>query len=202
MVPLEKISTPTRDPLRAFVAVEVADDYATALQSTFRQGLQTRLEASWQPIPARNYHITLVFLGRIAAQQLPNIESVLELCTNHRPFTAEVSEINYLSPRRGDVLAAIIGSEGALSLASMQSELQASMTNWIERPGNNRFRPHITLARLKKSHRRQPATSLTECLPAAISMRPLAIRSVALFESQLTSEGSIYRALSRVPLAG
>ncbi|MYM62314.1 RNA 2',3'-cyclic phosphodiesterase [Pseudomaricurvus sp. HS19] len=200
MDPLEKISTPSSDPFRGFIAVEVEAEYGLLLESALRSTLSDCLRPQWREIPRHNYHLTLVFLGNLPPGLLHNLATAMLSCRDHHEFSLQPQRIDFLNRRRGDLIVALFGREQLNRLEDLQRQLVASLDPATYQPTGKPFRPHITLARRKRSARQKIADELSRQLPAGLRLPPLPVRSVALFESQLTPDGSIYHPLLRVPL--
>ncbi len=201
MDPLKKISTPSSDPFRSFIAVEVAPEYGQLLESTFLSTFPERLQSSWRMIPRQNYHLTLVFLGNLPVPQLTGVADAMLLCRDHQEFTLQAQQIDFLNPQRGDLLAALYGGKGLSKLDDLQLHLATALPPPITQSEHKAFRPHITLTRRKRSARPTIDDDLAQQLPTGLQLPPLPVSSVTLFESRLTPGGSIYRPLFKAPLS-
>ncbi len=141
-------------------------------------------------------HLTLCFLGARPVAEIERIAAALGDCAR------EVGELSigaplWLPPRRPRVLAVEVHDpEGDLArLHRAVSETLAGSFGWEpegQRP--QRFRPHITLARMREDaaprERELPPTPALEFTP----------REVVLYRSWLAPEGASYEALASATL--
>jgi RNA 2',3'-cyclic 3'-phosphodiesterase len=178
--------------LRLFVAADppaaVCEDLATwARRALGRGGGLRRLEAE-------SLHLTLCFLGEQPPAAVDEIAAVL---AGAAELAAAVEELHvgapaWLPPRRPRVLAVEIG-DPTRALAELHAYLcreLAAAIGW-ESP-RQRFRPHITVARMRSGSER--ARELAPTPP--LRFRPAA---VALFSSHLDPHGATYTQLAAVP---
>jgi len=139
-------------------------------------------------------HLTLCFLGEQPPHAVPEIAGILGAGTQ---LAAAVEELAigaplWLPPRRPRVLAVEIG-DPAGSLRALQSFLTrelAAALGW--EPPRQRFRPHITLARMRPGSERARELAPTPQLVFA----PVA---VTLLRSDLDPAGAIYTPLASIP---
>jgi 2'-5' RNA ligase len=144
---------------------------------------------------AHSLHLTLCFLGSRPVEELDALATTVGPCAEHA-CELSVGAPLWLPPRRPHALAVEIHDRSG-ELARVQERVSgalAGVSGW--EPQRRRFRPHITLARVRRgalSRREQP-------LPATprLSFAPEAI---VLYRSWLAPEGATYEALARSDLA-
>lgn len=150
--------------------------------------------ARW--VPPESMHLTLAFLGDVEERRLSELEDALV------EATAEVREPLQL---RVQGLGAFPSEEAARTLwAGLDGdvprliELQKRLAQELRRSGfdfdQRRFRPHITLARLRQT---QP---MPERLPRLQAFGELVADEVQIIESHLHPGGARYVVRSDVPL--
>jgi RNA 2',3'-cyclic 3'-phosphodiesterase len=145
-------------------------------------------------LPAEMLHLTLCFLGEQPASAVEEIAAVL---TSMVEPLAAVEELSvgapaWLPPRRPRVLAVGVGDPSG-GLGALHDALAAALTATLDwQPARERFRPHITLARMR------PGSERARELPPtpAISFTPTA---ATLFRSDLDPAGASYTALASIP---
>jgi RNA 2',3'-cyclic 3'-phosphodiesterase len=178
------------DALRLFVALELPPAVRAALVS-FRDAAAE--PSVWRPVAEDALHLTLAFLGRRPADDVPAIERVLETAAGPAPRLSLVGAV-LLPPRRARVLcAALDDPDGTLG------ELQARVSDGLAAAGvyvpeKRPFRAHATVARLRPRERAPRTVSAT---PEPLEFHG---ESLTLFESRLHPHGARYQALSRVSL--
>ncbi|NMT64260.1 RNA 2',3'-cyclic phosphodiesterase [Marinobacter orientalis] len=151
--------------------------------------------ARWQR--ADQLHLTLVFLGRVEAQQLPAIrEAARNLPV--KPFDLTVTGLGcFGSPDHPRNLWAGVQPVG--KLAEMQSALSKRLASSGFGQEGRSFQPHITLARFKRD-----AGSVAELLQTHERRHAgsFLVGWLTLFESLPRQGGSVYHVVDRFPLAG
>jgi RNA 2',3'-cyclic 3'-phosphodiesterase len=178
------------DALRLFVALELPPAVRSALAS-FRDAAAE--PSVWRPVAEDALHLTLAFLGRRPADDVPAIERVLHAAAGPAPRLALAGAV-LLPPRRARVLcAALDDPDGTLG------ELQARVSDGLAAAGvyvpeKRPFRAHATVARLRPRERAPRTVSAT---PEPLEFHG---ESLTLFESRLHPHGARYEPLSRVSL--
>jgi 2'-5' RNA ligase len=177
--------------MRLFVAAEpperVRDELASWTRGAVGRGEQPRRLA------ADSMHVTLCFLGEQPPSAVAQIATVLGGCAE---LLAAVDELRlgaplWLPPRRPRVLAVEIRDpSGALRALhdALAAELAAILT-WD--PGRGRFRPHVTVARMRAG------TQRARELPPTPALR-FAPTAATLFRSSLDPAGARYEALASI----
>jgi 2'-5' RNA ligase len=179
--------------IRAFFALPLSESAEAELHH-YARGLQAQL--SRQPlrwIKPENFHITLAFLGDVPEQQLLKLQSIAQhVACNHSPDWLQFSRLAWLpSPHRPKVL--VVEPEENGRLYNVQADLAQCLRKKGFAVDHRRFRPHISLARVKG---RLSPVSLHEPLPPI----DLPMDELVLFSSRLTPGGAIYTPLNIAPL--
>jgi RNA 2',3'-cyclic 3'-phosphodiesterase len=148
-------------------------------------------------------HLTLCFLGSRPVTEIEALASALAAAGEHACELSLGAPL-WLPPRRPQALAAEIHDHGG-ELERVQRALSAelcSVSSW--QPERRRFRPHVTVARLRRGARtrreRSEREGLEQSLPATprLSFTP---QAVVLYRSWLSREGASYEALASSELA-
>ena len=178
--------------MRLFVAVELPH----AVRDELARWARAALGRAEQPrrLDVSSLHLTLCFLGEQDPSAVAEIAGMLRASAE---LLAAVDELAlgaplWLPPRSPRVLAVGVGDPtGALEAlhGGLAGEL-AALLGWD--PGRERFRPHVTVARMRAgSHRARtlPPTPALRFAPAALT----------LFRSTLDPGGARYDPLASVP---
>jgi len=184
---------------RLFVAVdppvEVADELAAWARGLIR-GQQAQRDGALRVLAASSLHLTLCFLGERPLAQLQTLTQALrDAATETSACELALGAPVWLPPRRPRALA-VEAHEPSGELErlarSLASALQAGPA-----PGEQarRFRPHITLARLRVGSR----AVLDPQLPPTPALSFLAEEAI-LYRSWLEPQGARYEPLARAPL--
>ena len=144
--------------------------------------------ARW--IPEENYHITLRFIGEVAAHQAEEIDHALA-ALRARGFPLVLAGVGTFN-RAGRETTLWVGVERSPQLDLLQSKIETALQRAGLEPERRRFAPHVTLARLDN-----PAqTKLAAYVQANNLFRaePVPIEHFTLFSSRLGKEASVYTA--------
>jgi RNA 2',3'-cyclic 3'-phosphodiesterase len=204
-----------------FVAVD-PPAWASEQLVEWARGVAVSARAAGSPrgslrlLDADSLHLTLCFLGSRPVGEIEALSAVLGPCAEHA-CELSVGAPLWLPPRRPHALAVEIHDRAGELLRVHERTIEAlcGVSGW--QPERRRFRPHITLARVRGgqgSARRprngsaagsaeQARASRAPCeqaLPATpkLSFTPEAI---VLYRSWLTPGGAIYEALASSELA-
>ena len=162
---------------RLFVALWPDDEVRTKLSE---KQLELKLGDYGRLIPAANLHITLLFLGDVPLNEIPEIEGFVN-SIELTPFSFSISKIGFW-PHNKIVWA------GPEEYKSRVGRLVESDSNWIKEiciRSTKIYTPHVTLAR--KVRRR------VQCALTPIEWR---VEKVYLVRSVLSHKGSQYKLIA------
>jgi 2'-5' RNA ligase len=184
------------DAIRAFVAVDL-DAEARRAAADWLSRLRAGPDAAavrW--VRAEALHVTLRFLGNVAAGRIQAIaRAVGAEVARIAPFELALGPPKlFPSPRRPRVVALALEPEAPV--AALAAAVERGVAAEGFEPEARRFRAHLTLGRIPGA--RAPA------LPAAADAPRVRLRvgEVVLFRSELSPSGSRYTPLERMPLGG
>jgi 2'-5' RNA ligase len=180
---------PDEQRARLFVALELPEDVRDALAS-WRSAAVPAIDGL-RAIAADDLHVTLCFLGWQAAGSIPAIIDAYAAAVSGEPTDLELDRAIWLPPRRPRVLAVeLVDSDG--SLATLQAALSGALEQggWY-RPEKRAFRPHVTLARLRRGAR---AGRGDLAAPPHLRFRG---GPTTVFRSRLSPSGARYEPLFR-----
>lgn len=182
----------TDKPLRSFVALALPGDCTRQLAQQLVEFKQAFADAQLRWIPQPNWHLTLAFLGDQTLDTLTALEVELQQAlVNQRPFAAPIYGIGGFPDAKSAVVAVRV--EPTASLLKIQGDVRQCCDRCGIALDKRRFKPHITVARLKKAYRIK-AEERTFELPVVWSR-------LALYTSRLIGEGSIYQEIATITLA-
>lgn len=168
---------------RLFFALPCAPEQRRAI-SRWRSALELH---SGRPVPAENFHLTLMFLGAVAVTQIPAICAAAErLQTPGEPLLVPLDRLD--AWRKPGILL-LAPEQEPLALRQFVYALQQALLPFGFVDTAREFRPHLTLLR-----------DYREPVPEASSPPNFILRAehFSLFESH---KGH-YRSLADWPLAG
>jgi len=184
------------ETIRTFIAVKisVARELRRVLNRLASYGSPVR------SVSADNVHVTLKFLGDTEASLTTAIEEQMRSVVNHCPaFSMHLVGLGAF-PHAGRPSVVWAGLQNAEPLtqiaADLEHQLQALGFAKDQRP----FRPHVTLARIK----RKPPDDLKTLLHTheSTDFGQTRVDSVELLQSDLQREGPRYTVLASAALLG
>ncbi|MFH1133850.1 MAG: RNA 2',3'-cyclic phosphodiesterase [Nanoarchaeota archaeon] len=162
--------------MRAFIAIDLPQEMHPALQQ-----IQEQIKAFGSFSFPRSFHLTLFFLGEISEQQKEDVVKKLSTA-RFSPFSFTLSEIGFFDKRV--VWAGIRPEEETI-------KLQKAICSALGMR-DDRFHPHITLARIK-----QAKPGLKEaCEEMRLPSEEIRIEKFTLYKSTLLADGPRYETIA------
>jgi 2'-5' RNA ligase len=186
--------------LRTFVAIELSDEARAVLTD-----VQNRLKKVAPPNTVRwtapeNIHLTLHFLGEVAAADVEKIETALETVAATSPFfSLALADIGcFPNLRRPRIIWT--GAQGnKAALEALHRKLGQALAETIGfKPDNRPYSPHLTLGRVKDKVPAQQLAQLGQALdrePAIGRLVELPVSEICLMKSELKPSGPVYTKL-------
>lgn len=178
---------------RVFIAINLPEDIKKKL---------TGYKERWPELPIRwikqdNIHITLVFLGYIADEELINIcSAVKEAASKHSSFSINLFKICYgPTDKKPPRMVWVIG-EKSEEFASLKNDLDKSLAILEKR----QFSPHITLGRIKQFEWRRIEPEERPEINEDISLN-FEVESIEIMESVLKRGGPEYTVVESLSLS-
>ena len=200
--------------MRAFLAIPVTEavkEYIAQLQDFLKN---RGVKAKW--VRPESCHLTLLFLGDQAADDLTSLRTVLKpRLTNLEPFSLRAGTLGTFGRMpRVLYLGWEEGRAGAF-INLTRTVLQAAAESSVKMPGDagrKKPTPHLTLARFKTSSdaktlrhigrkNRDLATWEWECQfpKPAKAAAVIPVDHLVLYKSTLTPQGAIYDVIEKLP---
>jgi 2'-5' RNA ligase len=156
-----------------------------------------RPKRSWTLRFAREsqLHVTVKFLGNVDAEQTGMlVDTVRAVARTGSACTSEIAGLGaFPAPRRARVVVVHLEEEAALMRLAREVETRVTALGF---PAEARsFRPHVTLARLRK-----PGNVASWLEGAAVPAQPVRFERLVLFRSHPGPSGAEYTPLEAVPL--
>jgi len=180
---------------RVFIGIPIGHKIKSILPSLKSTVHCSRDVIIW--IPPDNIHLTLCFLGNISDQDIPHISQTLENCITSKYFKIKIESTGvFPSVNYPKILWIGIG-KGADEVTLLQQEIERSVRKFKDISRKEKFKPHITIARIRRSHLK---IDVLPFLNTVYSPIELDINSICLYESILLPEGARYTVLTEFPL--
>lgn len=185
-------------PHRVFIAINLPEDVKKQL-SLFQLKLPD-LPCRWTK--KENLHITLVFLGYVKDEELPEIlEVVRTVASKNSPFLINLKKICYGPTDKKPPRMVWAEGEKSRELAILQTDLENALQGEVSNfKGEARaFAPHITLGRLKLWEFRTLESEERPEISEEISLT-FEVSSIEIMESKLKPQGPDYFILESMAL--
>ena len=182
--------------IRTFIAVEITQGIRSHIERWIRS-LQPKIRGvKW--VEPHNLHVTLKFLGDVAAGDLPEItDAVTQAAALVDPFELEFFGSGAFPNAKAPRTLWIGCRDGADHLSRLAVTIDVTLSQLGFPKESRQFSPHLTIGRAK-----QQITDLTTLLAArqSESFGKCRVTEVVLFSSNLTPSGPIYKKLAVLPL--
>lgn len=180
----------TGEPIRAFIALNLPEGLLAAVGRW--QGEALGALRGLRPAPPEALHITLAFLGDRTGEEVERTAAVMRSIDRMVPLRLHPAPVG-VPAGRPRVLALGVESDAAVAL---QRELAARLAEaGLFEPETRLYWPHLSIARLRG---RAALGRLPPLIPEGLGTAN-AVR-VALYRSQLRTQGARYRSLAAIDL--
>jgi 2'-5' RNA ligase len=187
--------------MRLFTAIDLGDVARAAIVAEQDRlvPLVDESRRALRLVRAEHMHLTLVFIGELSDAAAAAVVDVMSPPIRLPPFELVFGGVGVF-PERGAPRVLWLGVlEGAREATDVQAHVRKRLAD-VGIPLESRaFSPHVTLARWKESRGsgRAPRPRLGE--PPSLVAQSL-VGAVTLYQSRVSSTGSTYTALARLPL--
>ncbi|WP_321492115.1 RNA 2',3'-cyclic phosphodiesterase [uncultured Desulfobacter sp.] len=177
--------------IRCFIAV-VLDDHVKNRLGRIQTALRaTGIHAGWPA--ARNFHLTLKFLGNISPQAVPCIETVLsEAVADKARFHITLNRLGVFPNIRHPKVIWIGPDKVCPEILLLQQHIDSKLNQCHSFAKDKNFSPHITLSRVRHYVKPDLLTQTLEIDAGSIS---IPVHQVHLIKSQLNPSGAVHSSL-------
>jgi 2'-5' RNA ligase len=184
--------------VRTFVALELSRPLKEGILDLAQRMEARGVRASWAR--ASTLHLTLKFLGDVEEENLPDVfEAVARAAARVAPFSFESRSLGaFPSPRRAGVLW--VGVEAPQELWDLARGVEDELAGLGFPREKRRFRPHITLGRVRNPRDDAPVEELLRTLEAPAET--VEAREVFTMRSELRPGGAVHEVIAMARLAG
>ena len=188
--------------MRSFIAIEFPPEIIKKLHKVSKYFKSQTPEKSLKWVEPENLHLTLKFLGEIAADQLDEVKAALISSLKDQPsFEIEIKGMGmYPNPRHPRVIW--LGISGENGIKKVHAIIDRELAPLGFEPERRGFSPHLTLARVRPQTDRDTVEKIGTTLSQfnVDSLGKVSVENIHLFQSKLTPQGPIYTRLLSVPL--
>lgn len=189
--------------LRAFIAIDLPQPIQEAIEKQTSRLRQAAGDGLVRWIPPQNIHLTLKFLGNIAASHMDFLKQLLhQTADSHQPFDVQIGGIgSFPNSKLPRVLWA--GVHAPADLASLQKNIEAGAARLGYEKEARPFSPHLTLGRVRQGIDSRDLQKISAALNGIQigNIGSARVDAVHLYKSELRPEGSLYTKLFSAPLS-
>jgi RNA 2',3'-cyclic 3'-phosphodiesterase len=189
--------------IRTFIAVELDEATRNAIGDVQAQWQGERVGRAVRWVAPDNIHITLKFLGDVAADRMSELQStVVNACASIPAFTLKISGAGAFpnTRRPNNVWIGVDGDVKVLERLANQIEEACAAIGYAreDRP----FTAHLTLGRVQRDASPSDRRALGEMIERTRvgELSVLRVASVNVMKSELRPGGSVYSQLASVNL--
>ncbi len=182
---------------RLFLAAALPDSHIEKIENYLQiYKKDQHLEGAKWTKP-ENYHITVLFLGEVVDAHLPEMKILLRgLAARMAPFTLHFEHTEFFSYKVPKVIWGRF--QRSLEFLELHKECEKFMKPYVDLAEEEEMKepiPHVTLARLRKP------VDPKKFSFQPLNLEPFEISEIHLYESDLTSHGSVYARLDTFSLS-
>ena len=188
------MDTPKSAVIRCFVAVEIPEPIQALLRPV-QTHLQSRIHKGTSWTKPGNFHLTLKFLGDVHPEAINDISKAVQRVTDtHPPFSITFGGLGAFPNLTRPRVIWLGIKQGASTVSHLAKAVNLELTH-LGFSTDNRFHPHLTLARLRTATDLKPLKNILRKYDTIVggSMR---VNEITLMQSQLHPNGAIYTPLS------
>ena len=187
--------------IRTFLAFELPLEIKNTVARVSGELRQSTLNATW--VKVDNIHLTVIFMGNIETGDIPAIaQGVQEVCQTFGPFDLSLNGIGCF-PNRRNPRVLWLGLDGDMEpMSDFRDALQEHLTGFAIKQEMRKFKPHLTLARFRKTKKMDSKEEQLLSRYEDLSSSVCSLKELILFKSDLKPTGAVYTKVEAWPLTG
>ena len=189
------------EKVRTFIAIEIPAEVKDRAKQLIARLSATPAKVKW--VGPEAMHWTLKFLGDVDMLEVPEICAAVErACRPFAPFDVEAKGAGaFPDPRRPRTVWIGVG-EGSEPMIALHDAIELELAELGYREENRRFRPHLTIGRVRNSP--EGIEELGRLLQANADFESglSTVYEVVIFSSTLGPKGPTHEPLGHADLRG
>lgn len=184
-----------KDQKRIFIGIPAGDQIKSILHLLKSAVNCNPRHIKW--IPFENIHLTLSFLGDVSINKIPDIIQSVEHNIATAQFQLSISGTGVFPSSRSPKVLWLGIDKGIDELKLLHHQIKKSVTELKENYENNTFVPHISIARIRRLHRKIDVLAFLNSVYSPIDLE---VDSISMYESKLFPKGAQYTIINTFPL--
>ncbi|HXS67255.1 MAG TPA: RNA 2',3'-cyclic phosphodiesterase [Candidatus Polarisedimenticolia bacterium] len=187
--------------LRLFVAISPPEDVKDQIEKAQRELRDVLQENSVRWTKRDQFHLTLKFLGNVAAPRVAElIESLRVACSQFKALPLHAERIGFFPNMRYPRVVWAWVHDGGEFLPKLQQAIESSVKNFTVEEPEGEFTGHVTLGRVQRIKRPQAEILAKKALEMVNrSFGEWTANNIELIRSELLPGGSRYTTLAEIP---
>ena len=185
--------------VRTFVAVEIGQDVRARAATLIRQLRNSGAKVKW--VDPGSMHFTMKFLGEVDVREVPAIcKAVSQSVAGISPFEIEVRGAGaFPTVHRPRTVWVGVG-QGSEGMVALHDAVEGGLAELGFRTEGRRFRPHLTIGRVRASPTGIPELGKLIEQNADFEAGESIVEDVVVFSSELAPHGPVYEVLGHAEL--
>ncbi|MCM8790838.1 MAG: RNA 2',3'-cyclic phosphodiesterase [Candidatus Omnitrophica bacterium] len=183
--------------MRTFIAIEVSDEIKKILGQIESHLKYSGADVKW--VRPEIIHVTMKFLGEVSETKVSEVKSALDaVAASTKKFDITLKDIGAF-PKIDYPRVIWVGlGKGVGEALELASSIDEALSKIGFAKEDRPFSPHLTIGRVRSSVNRSKLKEKMASVEANFNLSAVPshrVESVVLFQSTLTSQGSIYTKL-------
>ena len=189
------------EKVRTFIAAEIPREVQGRAAALIDRLRATEAKVKW--VNPQQLHWTLKFLGDVELREIPEVcDAVARSVAHLKPFDVEARGAGaFPDPRRPRTIWLGVGN-GSEGMVELHSAVEQGLKPLGYRPEGRKFRPHVTIGRVRHSPSGIPELGRLVTEHADFDAGVCTVFEVVVFSSELGRDGPTYDPLAHAPLGG
>lgn len=184
--------------IRTFVAIEASGEVCSRAVRLIDKLKVAPARVRWVEPPL---HFTLKFLGDVDVLQIPDVcEAVSAAVAEIRPFDLEVRGTGAFPADDRPRTVWIGTGQGTDEIVAIHEQLERTLGELGFRTEGRRYRPHLTIGRVRRSQEGIPELGQALLDEADYAGGIMRVDELQVFSSHLARTGPVYEVLGRAEL--
>jgi RNA 2',3'-cyclic 3'-phosphodiesterase len=180
--------------IRMFVALEIPDKIIKKILELRDAAAGNESKLNWEH--KDKIHLTLKFIGEVPEEKVDLIKESLNFIEDFSKINLELTKFGFFF-RKKEPKILWMGLKADKNLNILFEEIENNMLSLGIPKEERKFKPHLTLLRIKKPVRKKFIKNFEDYLFDRVSFNA---DSVALIKSELSAEGSKYTEIKKYKL--
>ncbi len=187
--------------IRTFVAVEVPANVRAKIAQLMARLRVSPANVKW--VDDLQLHYTLKFLGNLTIQDVGEVCAAVQSAVEELPaFEIQVGGLGaFPTPDRPRTVWVGV-RQGEAEMVALHNAIERQLSDLGFRTENRRFRPHLTIGRVRNSPEGIPELAAMMVAEQSFLAGVVSVDEAVVFSSELGPKGPTYDVLGTAELAG